>query len=757
MTTSGQPGRATAAHMFASARPTAPGDRGRVEELIRARPAAQGLTIDALTAKDLDDAIWLTTTPEETVVQVSISDVAERIRPGSPGDQEAAHRAFTRYRQSRTVPMLPRLLAEERSSLLPGELRPTLTISMPVQPDLTVGPPTLTHTHLVSQQRLSPAEADTLLQEATTPEGSLLRECADLARRLLEQRRRQGALALYDPARGLLTSEEGEVRLVPPDLLPLSQLIVQEFMILANAAVARWCAEQGIPLLYRNHTATPLAPPRDTLLRDLANTLAYPNAFDAELLNRRLRLVFNRATYGVTLEGHYGLNLAAYTHVTSPIRRYADLINQRILKAVIRGKRPPYTREQLAAIAQQINAVENRVKEEQSAYWREQATQRARSLAARGTIERLEPKELDRVLKVAAREELISGALEQVISAQLAGDTLALTVAYSLLLEMKGQTEQEQRIKCAVIQWLRDKSHKVSAIFTMTEQKLGWPPVTYDEEERSLAGRQIFSAAAHLVLPGISYHSDTKHALTKRRAQQLAAVDLLARILGLVISVASDEIVTQPATTRQNRDNHEREQTKYAAGTVGVNHKGRLQEVAQQLKWLGPVYHTVALGPAHDPSFRVRVEVQSEDATYAVETEAQASKRVAEQAAARQLLEQMERLGLLAQLTPPGQVVGNAVGALQEWSQQVLGTSPSYRFEEAIRDGQLVFTCFCTLDLPTGQSVTYHAQGPSKKLAKQQAAALAWGGRGTGESARQEAAMPGLDGRPTAREGFKAD
>ena len=114
-----------------------------------------------------------------------------------------------------------------------------------------------------------------------------------------------------------------------------SHLLIQEFMILANRAVAQWLADQDIPALYRNHTARAISPDRETMNQTLM-TLGSGAA-----IRKRLTSWLNRAEYGPALVGHFALNLPAYCHFTSPIRRLADLINHRIVKALLKQQDSP--------------------------------------------------------------------------------------------------------------------------------------------------------------------------------------------------------------------------------------------------------------------------------------------------------------------------------------------------------------------------------------------------------------------------------
>lgn len=186
----------------------------------------------------------------------------------------------------------------------------------------------------------------------------MLRDMSVIAQQLLDQRRLAGALAIYDIMEGWAVSEEGFMFKLRPEERHLANVIIQEFMILANQTVATFCAENDIPSLYRNHTARACAPDSAIeLLDDVRNAMDNPEHFDVRTLQRRMTLLVNRAHYAPVLRGHFGLNLAAYCHFTSPIRRFADLVVHRQLKAFLTDKKMPYSKEQLLEIGEYITEV----------------------------------------------------------------------------------------------------------------------------------------------------------------------------------------------------------------------------------------------------------------------------------------------------------------------------------------------------------------------------------------------------------------
>jgi ribonuclease R len=368
-----------------------------------------GVTIDAAESRDLDDAVWIAPgAGGRAFVQVHISDVASLVPKGHDFDAPAMERAATVYRPRWSAPMLPPGLADVAASLRPGAARPTITIEMEVDGAGFPQGPRIYPSEFTSLGRLTYEAVPAILGGVGARHEAVdaLRAMEACARRWLGRRRDRGALALYDLNNGWVATEEGHIKRIEAVDATIGYVIVQEMMIAANAAVACWCAERDVPILFRNHTARAAAPPRAEILEQLA--LAQGEAaIDVVTLREFVHLALNRADYGPALRGHYGLNLPAYAHCTSPIRRYADLVVQRQIAAVARGEVPPHSRDELEAIAASVNATlaARREREDAARSEREKARVDGRAEAAlgRGSLRGLDDARFERVVKVAVR------------------------------------------------------------------------------------------------------------------------------------------------------------------------------------------------------------------------------------------------------------------------------------------------------------------------------------------------------------------
>ena len=332
------------------------------------RPPVEGITIDGPSSLDLDDAFWIEEHRDGATLSVHIADVAESIPMGSALDREAIARVHTRYLKSSHHPMLPRILSDNQLSLLEGQPRPTLTFKLTLGRGGQIQSVEIQESWLISHKRLNYAQADYALTHSTSKWHRVLCACQSWARALNLARREQGAMGGMTTMAGFCLDENGRL-MASPHTQYHSHQIIQEFMIAANTAVAHWLAEADCMALYRNHTAKDIAPDQNAMLQALLVLGS------AQAIRDRLQGWLNRAEYSPFLLGHFALNLSAYGHFTSPIRRLADLINHRVIKARIRGNSPPYTKLDLENLSRHIQQVVIEDGERSQAYFKEQAKQ----------------------------------------------------------------------------------------------------------------------------------------------------------------------------------------------------------------------------------------------------------------------------------------------------------------------------------------------------------------------------------------------
>ena len=318
-------------------------------------------TIDPADAKDFDDAIHTRDLGRGRVeVGVHIADVSHYVRPDTALDAEAYARATSTYLVDRVIPMLPEALSNGVCSLRPREDKLTYSCILTVEADGAVSGYDIRETVTHSKHRFSYDGAQAVL-DGGTPEGvagmsaselqaEVLRAGA-LAEILTAKRMREGAIDFDVPeVRVRLDADGVPVEVVTKERTSANRLI-EEFMLLANRAVAEWASERHRAMIYRVHEA----PDRERIanlaeyVRPFGHTLTHTDgAVERAALNGLLEGVkgspeapvieqaavraMQKAVYSPHNVGHFGLGFDDYAHFTSPIRRYPDLIAHRLLK-----------------------------------------------------------------------------------------------------------------------------------------------------------------------------------------------------------------------------------------------------------------------------------------------------------------------------------------------------------------------------------------------------------------------------------------
>ncbi len=332
---------------MASAATGWPGSR----EDLRDRPI---YTIDEPHTKDVDDALGIEPLPGGFRVGIYIADVSGLIPKGSPLDREAASRATSIYLPEERIPMLPSEVSEGLCSLLEGETRAAVGLILDVDHHGRLTGHRFCLCWIRVKRRMSYAEVDEVADDPQWPLGALFR----IARAWREERVRNGALLLPLPEVSVKVDEAGQISLERRDRETPSQVLVSEMMIQANRLAARCLKEASIPAIYRAQ-----GEPRERIVEAYGGDL---------LLNYRQRRLLNRAEFLLEPGLHTGLGVEAYVTVTSPIRRFHDLVMQRQLVAHIRGEAPPYNREELEEIlrdSEEILAQAAQMEQARQRYW----------------------------------------------------------------------------------------------------------------------------------------------------------------------------------------------------------------------------------------------------------------------------------------------------------------------------------------------------------------------------------------------------
>jgi ribonuclease R len=312
------------------------------------------VTIDGETAKDFDDAISIKKTDNGYILYVHISDVSHYVPWDSALDLEARHRGTSVYFPGSVIPMLPEKLSNTLCSLVPVQDRLTLTVELHFDKKGKILKKYFYQSIINSNERMTYTAVKNILVDRDRTErekyGYLL-EIFEIMEGLCDilrkQRIKRGSLDFDLPEPEVLLDIQGNPEAIIKTERNLAHMIIEEFMIAANEAVASYLEISGVPSIYRVHER-PDTDKLDELIPVFnsfglnvkkSGTKAFQSILkkikgtpEESLLNILLLRSLKQAKYSTENIAHFGLASKCYTHFTSPIRRYPDLIVHRILK-----------------------------------------------------------------------------------------------------------------------------------------------------------------------------------------------------------------------------------------------------------------------------------------------------------------------------------------------------------------------------------------------------------------------------------------
>jgi len=301
-------------------------------------------TIDSAATRDYDDALSLEPLADGRFqVGVHIADVAACIQPGDPIDQEARTRATSVYLPDQRIPMLPTALSENFCSLLPGADRPALSFLMTFDGNGNVCESRIVSSLIRVKERFTYEQFNTQL-EAQQRFQVLHQFSLELRRQRLEQ----GAVILPLPEIQVYVNSAGMIRLHQYLKESPSQIVVSEWMIAANQLAAAHLTAQHLAGIFRRQAEC--KPETQPVMSEHALFQSY-----------RQRRLFARAELDTQPGPHCSLGVPHYTSITSPIRRYVDLISQRQLKHALATATALYDERQLQEIIMEFKTVSVKV------------------------------------------------------------------------------------------------------------------------------------------------------------------------------------------------------------------------------------------------------------------------------------------------------------------------------------------------------------------------------------------------------------
>ena len=350
------------------------------------------VTIDGESAKDLDDAVEVQKlTNGHYKLGVHIADVSYYVTENSALDQEAFNRGTSVYLTDRVIPMLPRKLSNGICSLNPRTDRYALTCDMEIDAEGKVVEYKIYPSLINSNARLTYTIVNKILNNQATSEElaefdeliPMLQNMKELHFILSKMRTNRGAISFDDQEAVIKVDAEGKPYDIELRVRDVAEKMIESFMLIANETVAKYFAEKELPFIYRIHEA----PNSDKIqaFLETANTLGLEihgtkDSMDSkelqaildevqgqpeeEMVNTMLLRSMQQAKYSVDSLGHYGLAAQYYTHFTSPIRRYPDLIVHRLIRLwhaqKLNKKKQQNLAKNLPKIAEQSSKMERR-------------------------------------------------------------------------------------------------------------------------------------------------------------------------------------------------------------------------------------------------------------------------------------------------------------------------------------------------------------------------------------------------------------
>jgi ribonuclease R len=348
------------------------------------------ITIDPADAKDFDDAISLTKDKNgNLILGVHIADVSHFVLPGSPIDKEAVLRGTSVYLVDRTIPMLPEKLSNDLCSLKPHVDRLAFSVIFTLSPTFEIIDQWFGKTVINSKRRFAYEEAQEVIE---TSKGDHVEEL-----QLLNRIAKHFESIRF--ANGALRFESKEIRFrFDENKRPVesyvksrfdAHLLIETFMLMANEAVAKYVKtlkKPELPFIYRSHDL----PPQDKLIEfaRFCKLMGYPINIDneaqmrksfnelmertandpsAEILQQMAIRTMSKAVYTAFRSDHFGLAFGYYTHFTSPIRRYPDLLVHRLLQQYLHDPKPMMSESEIEMIAKHSSNMEQKAAEAERA------------------------------------------------------------------------------------------------------------------------------------------------------------------------------------------------------------------------------------------------------------------------------------------------------------------------------------------------------------------------------------------------------
>lgn len=655
------------------------------------------VTIDGPGTTDIDDALFVERRDVGYRIVVAIANPVKLVAIGSTEDEQARLMAATAYVRDKAVRrMLPPAISEYKGSLVAGADRAVLVFDIALDEMLEPVGMALSVAQIKVAHRLCHADIPKIVGDADNPLQPMLTLASHLGRMLLDSRRRKGALALYDLSRMLLTDEDGKLQVLHSVDEVIGYIIVQEMMILTNHEAAKWMIERDIPCIFRNHEPRLAAPRSDELATTIEGWIK-GGSFDQKNVYSQFMAIAGKANYGGAARGHYGLSLPAYVHVSSPLRRYADLVNMRQLVAFLKQRELPYSKAGLEAMAQDLNDALQRRKDERSDGFKDVVKRTAEGALETGRLAKLADHELRQAVKMSNDAGYLPAALGDELVRRFTAASITDLVANTLLTEVPLSVLTEE-VRAAMSKWMAEVPARSMQLLHHGQQVGFFVEVSIKSTE---AGGNGFQASADVLCSDGQRLAGSATGGRKRDSEQLAVLSVLSQVL------------QQPVVPMAGAER---------SPTANKNHKGAMLEFCQKHQLPMATFDCHGKGPSNAMIFSCRASVTIKGQEYVATVGNASTKRDAEALAAEQLLAQVRPLAPKGAPTKASGAGGNPVGVLQELAQKGRFPVPTYELVQ-IQAQPPLFRC--TVTTFVGSPRTFVAEGANKQTAKTKAAELA--------------------------------
>ncbi|GIW23377.1 MAG: ribonuclease [Candidatus Sericytochromatia bacterium] len=312
------------------------------------------ITIDDETTKDIDDGISLLETDNGYQLGIHIADPSHFVLQNTFLDKEAKNRASSIYLPDRVIEMLPKQLSEDICSLVENQERLALSILVNLSKNFDILDFSIVESLIKVSKRLTYEQADLMLEN----NHNKLKILFQIANKLIQNRISKGAL--------IFNKQELKIKVDSNKKIHISKykdynsnIIVSEIMILANNLVAEFCLKNKIPCIYRYQD-------------EPSQIIEFSADIDPILLSYKQRKLIKKSEVSTISKFHYGLGLDSYTQITSPIRRYMDLVIHRQIKEFLKNKKILYTEDDLKEIITYVDYILsniNIVQKYSNKYW----------------------------------------------------------------------------------------------------------------------------------------------------------------------------------------------------------------------------------------------------------------------------------------------------------------------------------------------------------------------------------------------------